>query len=595
LVIYMSTMNTYNNKKILITTLINLLFMVSIFALTTENAMAQESEAERYALIEQATGEVVNVILLAPGANWAPPAGHIVIPAEHVNMGQIWNGSEFTEASSEEQEQDSSAIQADIAEYIEAAEESLLPGDLVAVAEKGVSVRKSNKAYDKNIVGVVSLEPGLLLGRNESGTAVPLALAGRVKVKVSNENGPIAAGDAITSSSKPGVGMKATKPGRVIGIALESYDIEADVAGTIFILINPHWQGNDLSVEQDSSGQLVNLDKEQLRQGLATLGLTVNQDGILEVGEVKTQRIEVKNPYGITIYDTVTGQPQCVISQNGQLRAVAGKCEGLVANVQVQDTTAPIISLVGLSLLEVAKGAAYVDEGATASDDIDGDITANIVVVNPVDTATLGTYQVTYNVSDTALNAAVEVTRTVNVVEVTSSDTTAPVITLLGDASVELEVGEAYTDAGATAADDVDGDLTFKIVVVNPVDTNTEGSYIITYNVSDSAGNQAAEVIRTVNVVPVPEPADITAPVITLLGQAVIELVVGDVYTDEGATATDDVDGDLTTSIVVDNPVDTTTPGTYTVTYTVSDAAGNLATPITRTINVVEPAPEPTP
>ena len=101
--------------------------------------------------------------------------------------------------------------------------------------------------------------------------------------------------------------------------------------GLILMYVNIGWQGNDLSV-QEQQGQLVNMDKEQLRQGLATLGLTVNQDGVLEVGEIKTQTIEVKNPYGITIYDTVTGQPQCVISQNGQLRTVAGKCDGLVAS-----------------------------------------------------------------------------------------------------------------------------------------------------------------------------------------------------------------------------------------------------------------------
>ena len=68
------------------------------------------------------------------------------------------------------------------------------------------------------------------------------------------------------------------------------------------------------------------------------------------------------------------------------------------------------------------------------------------MTVNPVDTDVVGQYTVTYNVSDANSNAAVEVTRTVNVV-----DTTIPVITLLGDATVSIEVGCTYTDAGATA------------------------------------------------------------------------------------------------------------------------------------------------
>uniref|UniRef100_UPI0025CC9ACC T9SS type B sorting domain-containing protein n=1 Tax=Polaribacter sp. TaxID=1920175 RepID=UPI0025CC9ACC len=105
-------------------------------------------------------------------------------------------------------------------------------------------------------------------------------------------------------------------------------------------------------------------------------------------------------------------------------------------------------------------------------------------------------YTVTYNVSDANGNAADEVVRTVNVV-----DTTIPVITLTGDATVIVEVGDTYTDAGATATDNYDGDLTASIITVNPVDTDTVGTYTVTYNVSDANGNAADEVVRTVNVV----------------------------------------------------------------------------------------------
>ena len=80
-------------------------------------------------------------------------------------------------------------------------------------------------------------------------------------------------------------------------------------------------------------------------------------------------------------------------------------------------------------------------------------------------------------------------------------DITPPVITLLGDASVVINQDEVYTDAGATALDDVDGDITDDIVVVNPVDTATPSVYSVTYNVSDAAGNPADEVTRSVEVV----------------------------------------------------------------------------------------------
>src|SRR5207249_5242882 len=106
------------------------------------------------------------------------------------------------------------------------------------------------------------------------------------------------------------------------------------------------------------------------------------------------------------------------------------------------------------------------------------------------------TYTVTYNVSDTAGNAATQVTRTVNV-----GDTTPPVITLRGSTSVSVEIGSTYTDAGATASDNVDGNITSKIVTFNPVNTALVGTYTVTYNVSDAAGNAATQVTRTVNVV----------------------------------------------------------------------------------------------
>ena len=90
------------------------------------------------------------------------------------------------------------------------------------------------------------------------------------------------------------------------------------------------------------------------------------------------------------------------------------------------------------------------------------------------------------------------------IINVNSTDTTAPVITLLGNETESLTIGDTYIDAGATASDNIDGDLTDNIVVVSDVDTSVAGSYTVTYNVSDSAGNPAAEVIRTVSVELVP-------------------------------------------------------------------------------------------
>jgi hypothetical protein len=165
-----------------------------------------------------------------------------------------------------------------------------------------------------------------------------------------------------------------------------------------------------------------------------------------------------------------------------------------------------------------------------------------------------------------------------------AADTTAPVITLTGSATINLNVGDSFTDPGATATDNVDGNLTSSIAVTGSVNTNAVGTYTLNYNVSDAAGNAATQVSRTVNV------TDGTAPVITLTGSATINLTVGDSYTDAGATATDNVDGNLTSSIVVTGSVNTGVEGTYTLNYNVSDAAGNAATQVSRTVIVTAPS-----
>jgi hypothetical protein len=107
-----------------------------------------------------------------------------------------------------------------------------------------------------------------------------------------------------------------------------------------------------------------------------------------------------------------------------------------------------------------------------------------------------GEVNFTYEVSDGENSANASVTIKVNVV-----DTTVPVITLEGEATVTLEVGTSYTDAGATASDNYDGDITDTIVIVNNLDSAVVGTYAVTYNVSDANGNAAAEVTRTVIIV----------------------------------------------------------------------------------------------
>ena len=78
-------------------------------------------------------------------------------------------------------------------------------------------------------------------------------------------------------------------------------------------------------------------------------------------------------------------------------------------------------------------------------------------------------------------------------------DTIPPVISLLGDDPLSLVQGDEYVEPGAMAMDDTDGDLTSIISIdTSGLTTTTAGNYAVTYNVADSAGNDAAEVARTV-------------------------------------------------------------------------------------------------
>jgi len=78
-------------------------------------------------------------------------------------------------------------------------------------------------------------------------------------------------------------------------------------------------------------------------------------------------------------------------------------------------------------------------------------------------------------------------------------DNVPPVITLLGDSTVTINFGSVYTDAGATAHDNLEGDITSRIVTINSVNTSSPGTYSVVYNVSDLEGN-SAQAVRMVAV-----------------------------------------------------------------------------------------------
>ena len=119
-----------------------------------------------------------------------------------------------------------------------------------------VQLIKSSFYYQNQLLGVAvdNWEDGSSIGYNiaDADNPMPVALVGRVMVHVNNENGAIAVGDPITSSSTAGYGMKATEPGTIIGFALDAY--AGSGAGAIMVYVNPTWYaGNVMSTDGSST------------------------------------------------------------------------------------------------------------------------------------------------------------------------------------------------------------------------------------------------------------------------------------------------------------------------------------------------------
>jgi hypothetical protein len=132
---------------------------------------------------------------------------------------------------------------------------------------------------------------------------------------------------------------------------------------------------------------------------------------------------------------------------------------------------------------------AFADPGATAADTCAGTLT--VTVTGSVNPNAVGSYTLTYSATDPSGNKG-SATRTVSVV-----DTTPPVVTLNGSDPMTVWFHAAFTDPGATAADTCAG--TLPITVTGSVDTNTVGSYVLTYWATDPSGNTGSAT-RTVNV-----------------------------------------------------------------------------------------------
>ncbi|MCI2253886.1 DUF5011 domain-containing protein [Domibacillus sp. PGB-M46] len=254
--------------------------------------------------------------------------------------------------------------------------------------------------------------------------------------------------------------------------------------------------------------------------------------------------------------------------------------------VTIKDEQAPVVTLTGASQMRIIYPASYIEPGVTAADN-DGmpvQVTsdANEVIPSP---SIPGVYKITYTARDTVGNESTAervVTIAPNVV------TLSPVHTspnIPADSTGEITVNQVipgaflylYKDTGDSAEDNLIQTIT---------NTNAETYEIINvpvgeqYYVIQEFNGVKSDPSKRIDVL------DKTPPVLSLNGDASITLTAGEKYTEYGASPTDNIDKSDQLNVVTSGSVDIQKPGIYTITYHVTDAAGNKAKPITRTITV---------
>ena len=238
------------------------------------------------------------------------------------------------------------------------------------------------------------------------------------------------------------------------------------------------------------------------------------------------------------------------------------------------DVTAPVITLAGDNPAHVVLNSLFVDPGATATDDKDGNITNSIVKTGTVNTSAVGEYAITYNVSDAAKNKATA-TRTVIVkyadtYDITASATGKGTISPAGVTSVPSTTDKAYTFTP-------DDKYKISSLVVDGVDLAVDTTYTFTNVIAP----------HTISVTFAP--MDSLPPIITVLDVNPMNIDSGTEFKDPGATAVDAVAGDPV-DVVATGTVNTNVGGIYTITYTATDANNNVAT-AERTVNVADITP----
>jgi len=234
---------------------------------------------------------------------------------------------------------------ADLAEIYSTNDETVEMGDVVSLdSNLKTGMKKSQMAYDQSVLGIVSAKPGLLIGDvdSEGVKALPVALSGRVLVKVNTEGGIIKAGDPLTSSSTLGVAMKAIKAGTIIGTAMS--DFTGEGTGQILVFIK-NGSGNGTKIADLLPGVDENA-KDFANQILTQLMWQKNNLALTDLSEIITDRlvagVEIITPKIVT--DKTQTKNLCVGEENNETCITKSQLDQILLKMSIETSVTPTIT-----------------------------------------------------------------------------------------------------------------------------------------------------------------------------------------------------------------------------------------------------------
>ncbi|MDP2676653.1 MAG: DUF5011 domain-containing protein [bacterium] len=434
-------------------------------------------------------------------------------------------------------------------------DEEIENGEII-VTIGGYTIGRATQDNKNAVIGVVSTKPGLLIGADDKQTGAnkyPVALAGRVPVKVSTEGGDINIGDRVVLSSLDGIGMSAESgisAGPIIGIALEAFDGTKALSEAVI----------DQLADNETPKEKIEAEENKIDDGCYYSGGRI--DGNTGCAPVQEELLDDDE-----------------LEQSAKERSIQDK-EARIQKLSEENTSAGDQTTLEGETVKVGKIMVFVNLGYAR---LDSNIQGGEVAGGAF-TIEEGTGRIKAMGILDMNNFAIE-----NVRAITGSNNWS--IDESGKLTVkEIETDKLKVEKGVTTRDSATGE--YYCIFVDNGTLKTEKGVCgegVNGEMSSNETNPETPLDGTSS----NESADVQAPTVTLNGSTDITIPTGVTYSDPGAQVTDNINQNLGYSIAVNGEemsyvqIDTADENEYTIIYTAIDQAGNIGI-ATRHVSVVD-------